>query len=92
MKRLLVGQRQENWRQRKGLPGTQNTVNKEKSGKLGHRARDCRSITIVGEGETGEDNWTSIAEQWEEQQPEPETGCTIQGLWLCSLSHMRTHP
>ena len=53
--------------------------------KLGHCARDCRSIAVVGEGDTGEDDWTWNAQPWDEQQPESGTGSAVGGLWLCSL-------
>ena len=78
--------------------GIQNTVNRWKCRKSGPCAPDGRCIVLVGGGETGEDDWIWNVQQRDEQQPEPETGSTIRGLWLCSLggqanspnSHLRT--
>ena len=64
---------------------TRNTFNCWKCGRPGYHARDCRSIATVGEGETSEDDWTWNAQQWNEQQPEPETASVIGDLRLCSL-------
>ena len=78
--------------------GLQNPIHFWRCGKLGHYGQHCRSIAIVGDGETGGDDWTWNAQQWDAQQPEPEAGSTIGGLWLCSLGgqanasnpHLRT--
>ena len=58
----------------------------------GHCARDCRSIATVGEGETGEDDWTWNAQKWDAQQLGPETGSTIGELrsWVLPVVK-RTH-
>ena len=46
----------------------------------GHYTRDCTSIAIFGEGESGEKDWTWNAQLRDEQQPQPEPGSTIGGL------------
>ena len=72
----------------KSLPRTQGTDNCWECGKTWSprtSARECRSIATVGEGETGKDDWTWKAQEWDAQQPEPETGSTFGGLWLRSF-------
>ena len=77
--RLLVGRRQEHWRQRKGQEqqghriwrgsarvylGLRTPLTVANVEKPGHCARDCRNIAIDGEGETGADDWTWNAQHW----------------------------
>ena len=43
----------------------------------------------MGEGDTGEDDWPWNAQQWGDQQPEPEM-CSLGGQANASNSHLPT--